>query len=150
MSPITFTNEDFKGVDPSQDDPMVISIHIDKFTIMETLVDQGSSVDILYWKTFKQMRIAEEEMKSNDDHFVGFSGERVGTRGYIELYTTFDEGKASKSIKNQYLVIDTNTSYNIHLGRPSINRLRVIVSTPHLATLQGGKEEEVIARSSTQ
>jgi len=26
MPPITFTDDDFKGVDPSQDDPMVISI----------------------------------------------------------------------------------------------------------------------------
>ena len=62
MSPITFTGEDFKGVDPSQDDLMVISIDIDKFTIMKTLVDQGSSINILYWKTFKQIRIVEQEI----------------------------------------------------------------------------------------
>jgi len=24
-----------------------------------------------------------------DDHVVGFSGANVGTKGYIELYTTF-------------------------------------------------------------
>lgn len=57
MPHITFTEEDFKGVDPSQDDPMVISVNIDNFTIMKTLIDQGSSVDILYWKTVKAMRI---------------------------------------------------------------------------------------------
>jgi len=70
MPPII--DRDFKGVDPSYDDPMVISIDIDKFAIMKTLVDQGSSVNILYWKTFKQMRIAEEKMKSYDDHVVDF------------------------------------------------------------------------------
>jgi len=47
MPPITFTDEDFKGVDYRQDDPMVISIDIDRFTIRKTLVDQGSSVAIL-------------------------------------------------------------------------------------------------------
>jgi len=47
MSPITFTSDDFKGVDYRQDDPMVISVDIDKFTIMKTLMDKGSSVDIL-------------------------------------------------------------------------------------------------------
>jgi len=56
----------------------------------------------------------------------------VGTKGYIELYTTFGEGKNTRTIKIRYLVIDANTSYNILLGRPSINRLMVIVSTPHL------------------
>jgi len=57
----------------------------------------------------------------------------VGTKGYIELYTTFGEGRSTRTIKIRYLVINTNTSYNILLGRPSINRLMAIVSTPHLA-----------------
>jgi len=52
MPPITFTNEDFKGIDPSQVDPMVIMVGIDNFSIMKMLVDQGSSVNILHWKTF--------------------------------------------------------------------------------------------------
>ena len=48
MPPITFTDDNFKGVDYRQDDLMVVLIDINKFTIMKTLVDQGSSVDILY------------------------------------------------------------------------------------------------------
>jgi len=52
---------------------MVIAVDIDRFTIRKTLVDQGSSVDILYWKTFKAMRITETEMMPYDDHVVGFS-----------------------------------------------------------------------------
>jgi len=100
MPPITFTDDDFKGVDyRQQDDPMVIAVDIDRFTIRKTLVDRESSVDILYWKTFKAMRIAETEMMPYDDHVVGFSGERVGTKGYIELYTTFGEGKNTRTIK---------------------------------------------------
>jgi len=96
-------------------------------------VDQGSSIDILYWKTFKAMRIPEAEMVPYDDHVVRFLGERVGTKGYIELYTTFGQEKNNKTIRIRYLVIDANTSYNILLGQPSINRLMEIVSTPHLA-----------------
>jgi len=134
MPPITFTDEDFKGVDyRQQDDPMVIAVDIDRFIIRKTLVDEGSLVDILYWKTFKAVRMAETEMMPYDDHVVAFSGERVGTKGYIDLYTTFGEGKSTRTIKIRYLVIDANTSYNILLGRPSINRLMAIVSTPHLA-----------------
>ena len=109
---------------------MVISVDIDNFTIKKTLVDQGSSVDILYWKTFKAMRISEEEMMPYNDHVVGFSGERVGTKGYIKLYTTFGLEGASKI---RYLVINANTSYNILLGKSSLNKLGAIVSTPHLA-----------------
>jgi len=132
MLPITFTDDNFKGVDYQQDDPMVISIDINKFTIMKTLVDQGSSVDILSYKTFRAMRIPEAEMVLYDDNVVSFAGEKVGTKGYIELYTTFGKGKNNKTIKIRYLVIDANTSYNILLRCLFINRLMAIVSTLHL------------------
>jgi len=79
------------------------------------------------------MRIPKAEMVPYDDHVVVFSGEKVVTKGYIELYTTFGEGKNNKTIRIRYLVIDVNTSYNILLERSSINRLMVIVLTPHLA-----------------
>jgi len=71
-------------------------------------MDKGSSVDILYWKTFKSMRMAETEMMPYDDHVVRFLSERVGTKGYIELYTIFGEGKNNKTTKIWYLVIDVN------------------------------------------
>jgi len=133
MPPITFTDKDFKGIDPSQNDPMVISVDINNFTIKKALVDQGSSVDILYWKTFRAMQIPIEEMMPYNDYVVGYSGERVGTKGYIELYTTFGLEEACKTFRIRYLVIDANTSYNILLGQSSLNKLRAIVSNPHLA-----------------
>jgi len=133
MPPITFTDDDFTAIDLAQNDPMVITVEIDKFAINKVLVDQGSFVDILYWKTSKKMKIHEIEIQPNDEQIVGFSGERVVTRGFIDLYTTFgEEGSMSKTIKIIYLLVNANTSYNILLGRSTINRLKAIVSTPHL------------------
>jgi len=78
------------------------------------------------------MRIPEEGIVPYDVHVVGFTGEKVGTKGYIELYTTFGKGKNCKTIRIRYLVIYANTSYNIMFGRSSINRLMTIILTPHL------------------
>ncbi|XP_020207579.1 uncharacterized protein LOC109792569 [Cajanus cajan] len=50
---ITFTEADFRGIDPDQDDPMVVSVEIHNCIVRKMLVDQGSSADILYWSTFK-------------------------------------------------------------------------------------------------
>ena len=55
-----------------------------------------------------------------ENHVADFSGERVGTKGYIELYTTFGQEKHCKTIRIWYLVIDAS-------------QLMAIVSTPHLA-----------------
>ena len=35
------------------------------------------------------MKIIESEIQPYDDQIIGFYGERVDTRGYIDLYTTF-------------------------------------------------------------
>ena len=43
IPPITFTDDDFTAIDLGQDDPMVITVEINKFAIAKTLVDQGSS-----------------------------------------------------------------------------------------------------------
>ncbi|XP_020225216.1 uncharacterized protein LOC109807099 [Cajanus cajan] len=131
---ITFTDADFQGIDPIQDDPMVISVEIHNCIVRKTLVDQGSSADILYWNTFKQLGISEKELMPYDEPLVGFSGERVSTKGYIKLFTRFcfDE-QEYKDIQVKYIVVHASTSYNILLGRPSLNMLGAIVSTPHLA-----------------
>jgi len=43
-----FTYEDFQEIDPDHDDPMMITVEIVEYAVMKTLVDQGSSVDILF------------------------------------------------------------------------------------------------------
>ncbi|XP_027912513.1 uncharacterized protein LOC114171939 [Vigna unguiculata] len=120
MPPITFSDVDFQGTDPNQDDPMVITIEVENFAIKKVLIDQGSSVDILYWKTFNKLQIPLADLTPHDEPIYGFSGERVPTKGYIDLHTTFGEGRQTKTIPIRYLVVEAHTSYNILLGRPSI------------------------------
>jgi len=126
IPPITFIDDDFTAIDLAQDDPMVITVEIDKFAIAKVLVDQGSSVDILYWETFKKMQISKAEIQPYNGQMVGFSGERVDTRGFIDLFTTFSDDYLNKTINIRYLLVNANTSYNILLGRPSINRLKAM------------------------
>ena len=54
MPLILFTDADFKTIDLRHDDPMVVA----NFVVMKTLIDQGSSIDILYWKTFKKLGLS--------------------------------------------------------------------------------------------
>jgi len=95
---------------------MVITVDVDNFAIMKTLVDQGSSVEILYWETFKKIRISETEIQLYNSQIVEFSEEHVDTWWYIDLYTTFGEDKhLRQTIKIRYLIVVSNTSYNILL-----------------------------------
>ncbi|XP_020206034.1 uncharacterized protein LOC109791179 [Cajanus cajan] len=145
MPPIKSSYRDFCGVNPIQDDPMVISVEVHNCIVKKTLVDQGSSTDILYWNTFVQMGILEESLESYHEPLVGFSGERVMTRGCIDLYTRFSfDQKTFREVKICYIVVHASTSYNILLGQPSINALGAIVSTPHLCVKFPSRDGQVI------
>jgi len=129
-----FINADFRNINPRHDDPMVITIEVANFVIMKTLIDQGSSVDILYWKTFRKMGISNDDIVQYDEQIFGFAGQRVNTRGYIDLDTKFGEGNRDcRTIKIKYLLVDAETSHNILIGRSSLNKLGAMVSTPHMA-----------------
>jgi len=62
-------------------------------------------------------------MVSYDEPIYGFFGERVCRRVYINLHTVFCEGNQTKTIPVCFLVVEAHTSYNVLLGRPSLNTL---------------------------
>ncbi|XP_014524300.1 uncharacterized protein LOC106780512 [Vigna radiata var. radiata] len=99
MLPITFIDEDFHAPDPEQDDPMVITVEVARYEISKVLVDQGSSVNILYWKTFQQMDISEDLIVPFGEQLVGFARERVDTRGYLDLRIRLEPAAPAKKRK---------------------------------------------------
>ncbi|KAL2976687.1 hypothetical protein AAZX31_13G023400 [Glycine max] len=133
LPPITFTDRDFKGINPVNQDKLVVdSIIIANFMVTRVLIDQGSSVDILYWKTFQRLEVSPDLVHPHGGPLLSFTGEKVETRGYEDSITTFSQGKLSRRFTIRYLLVDTNTSYLALIGRKTLNELGAIVSTPHL------------------
>jgi len=96
MLDIIFTDRDFRVIDTQQDDPMVITIDLANCEIRKTLVDQGNLVDVLYWRTFKKIGLKESKIIPLDEQIVGFLGEQVDTKGYIDLHTRSERSAGDK------------------------------------------------------
>ena len=133
LPPMTFIDKDFKSINPiNQDDPMVISIVIANFMVSKVLIYHDSSTDILYWKTFQRLEVSPDMIQPHYGSLLGFVGDRVETRGYVDLIITFGLGKLSRSFTIRYLIVDANTFYFALIGRKTLNELEAIVSTLHL------------------
>ncbi|XP_017441044.1 uncharacterized protein LOC108346478 [Vigna angularis] len=143
MPRITFSNKDFHAPDPNQDDPMVIMAVISQYTVAKVLIDQGSSANILYWKTFQQMNLSKDIIASFNEQILGFAGERVDTMGYVNLRTSLGTERGAKELKVRFLLVEANTSYNVLLGRPCLNAFGAIVSTPHLTLKDPSNEGRI-------
>ncbi|XP_059436681.1 uncharacterized protein LOC132169711 [Corylus avellana] len=100
--------------------------------IHQILVNNGSSADVLYWPVFKQMGIDRDRIKPFSSPLVGFAGEQVQPIGIISLPVTVGTTLKQKTIMVDFLVIDRPGAYNAIIGRPALNKLKVVTSTYHL------------------
>jgi len=102
MPPIIFTDDDFHGLDHQQDDPMVIIVEIENYAVKKVLVDQGSSVDILYWATYQKLQLPDTAMVPYDEPIYGFSGEQVSTPSFERGPKLKPSQSASLSLTRQH------------------------------------------------
>jgi len=129
---LVFTKADLRDVIPHDNDPVVISVVTVGRKVHRVLVDQGSSVDVMFWSTFNKLQLSPNLLRPYTGCLYGFAGDQVEVRGYLELRTTFTDGTTSSTESIRYLVVNANSTYNILLGRPALNMLRAVASTRHM------------------
>ena len=96
------------------------------------LVDNGSSVDILYYLAFQQMGIGRERLISTNAPLVDFGGTRVLPLGAITLSVVVGNYPQQIAKNVTFLVVDCSSAYNAILGRPTLNSWKAVTSTYHL------------------
>ncbi|XP_072074217.1 uncharacterized protein [Arachis hypogaea] len=132
LSTISFTKEDAQGMTPSHDHPVVITMILANANLHRTLIDQGSSADILLKSAFNKLRLEEKELRAYPDNLFEFGDIPIRPLGFIPLHTTFGNGMKSRTLSIDYIVVDVASAYNTLIGRTTLNRLVAFVSTPHL------------------
>ena len=80
------------------------------------LVDNGSSVDILYYPVFQQMRIDKERLIPTNAPFVGFGGSWVFPLGVVTLSVAVGDYPQQIIKDVTFLVVDCSSAYNAILG----------------------------------
>ena len=74
---ITFRESDVRLVHHLHCDALVITTMMTNNNIHRILVDNGSSVDILYYQTFQKMGLKNSDLKPSPNPIYGFTGNSV-------------------------------------------------------------------------
>ena len=101
-----------------------------KKIVHRVLIDNGSSVNIIFASAFHKMGIGREKLEPGNTHLLGFSGEKVIPLRSVQLVLTFPPFQATTTIK--FLIMNAPLAYNMLLGKPSLNAIRAIPSTYHM------------------
>ncbi|GAV57711.1 LOW QUALITY PROTEIN: hypothetical protein CFOL_v3_01247, partial [Cephalotus follicularis] len=120
---ITFSEADYEGVRLPHDDPVVVTLLVELFTMKRILIDSGSSADILYKHAFDQLRIPADQLKPVKTPLVGFTGETIHPLGSINLSVFAGTAPRQTQVEMTFLVVDTPSPYNAIVGQPGLNLL---------------------------
>lgn len=132
-SVISFSDEDYpQGMIERHQDALVITAKVGVNSVKKILIDNGSSVDILYHHAFSRMEFGDRKLENTHTPLYAFTGNEVKIVGTIDLPVLFGSMPCQVWKVVKFHVISANLSYNAILGRTTITALKAITSISHL------------------
>ncbi|XP_073057009.1 uncharacterized protein [Primulina eburnea] len=128
---ISFGPEDLKGVNLLHNDALVIQARVANYDILRVFVESGSSVNVISKDAFMQMDLQGYHLEAVETVLFGFAGHVVYPEGEIVLSLTLGSQDLKRTVMTSFTVVDSQSSYNIIMGRPTMNELRAVASTYH-------------------
>ena len=129
---IVFSERDGCSIRQPHNDPLVIMLRVEEFNIHRVLIDNGSSADIIYLPVFQQMKLDNRRIRPFTSPLVSFSRDRIVPKGIVTLTVIAVTYPAQVTKEIDFLIVNRPLTYNIILGRPALNMLRVATSTYYL------------------
>ena len=108
------------------------------------MVDDGSTVDILYLNAYKRMGLAESDLNPTISPLYGFTGDHVVPKWTMKLAVTVGEHSRTSTVVADFLIVNCLSAINKITGRPLLKALKAITSIYHLTvkfpTIEGTGE----------
>ncbi|XP_058202718.1 uncharacterized protein LOC131317163 [Rhododendron vialii] len=140
---ITFTEQDLQRIQTPHSDALVVTVQISTHSVKRVLVDQGSSMEVMYLSLFKELRIPESCLLPAEVPSIGFSGTPVWPIGRITLPVV--TGSVVSNL--EFVVVDAPSPYNVILGRNWLHSIKAVASTYHQVVRYigaHGKQEDLL------
>jgi hypothetical protein len=124
---ITFTEEDVKMKSTNHNDAMVIEVNIAGWVIGKILVDNGSSADILFLKTFEKMNLTRHMLHPLEYPLQGFGGKPIKPVGKVSLPVSFRDLDNARTETLTFDVVDIYHPYLAIFGRGFMNKFDAVI-----------------------
>ena len=92
-------------------------------------MDNDSFADIIYLSFFQQLKVDPKRLHPFESPLVNISGDRVYPKGIVTLTVTVRSYPQQLTRQLDFLAIDCSSSYNVIIGRPTLNHWKAVMST---------------------
>ncbi|XP_030935698.1 uncharacterized protein LOC115960841 [Quercus lobata] len=143
---LSFSNEDKIGTIRPHDDALVVILRIEGYDVKRVMVDQGSSVKIMYPDLYRGLNLKLENLTAYDLPLVSFNGKVVNSRGQIRLPMQ----AGFEVVEVDFIVVDAYFPYTAIVTRPWLHALGTVSSTLLLKVKypSGDRIEELVGSQS--
>ncbi|XP_028079581.1 uncharacterized protein LOC114281326 [Camellia sinensis] len=124
---MSFSSRDLERIQTPHNDALVVTLCVKDFDIKRILIDQGSSVEIMFYDTFKQMKLEDKDLAPATSSLVGFDSQPEWSIGKIIL--PVKAGCVTKQV--EFWVLNVPSTYNLILGRSWLHLMQAVASTYH-------------------
>ncbi|XP_062114333.1 uncharacterized protein LOC133825397 [Humulus lupulus] len=137
----TFVGESSKGRSTyakeyfAYNNPLVLTIHIANMKVHQVLVDNGSSVDILYCLSLGKMGLGIRNLRPCHTSLYGFTEDSIQPLGTIDLALTMGEQPKQTTVMSNFVVVSCALAFNAVFGRPSLRELKAVTLIYHLSVI---------------
>ncbi|XP_026454844.1 uncharacterized protein LOC113356050 [Papaver somniferum] len=126
-APITFEAYYVEEDMEDHNDPLILTLPIAGCNIKNILINGGSSVNVLFYDTFKRMKLNDEHLISSYHAIYGFNG--APTKPLGDIFLQINAGPMK--IDTRLSVVDAPSPYNAIIGQRWVHKLKGIASTYH-------------------
>jgi hypothetical protein len=106
---------------------MIIEVNIAGWVMRKILVDNGSSADILFLKTFEKMNLNQHMLHPPEYPLLGFGGKPIKPVGKISLLVSFGDLDNARTETLTFDVVDMYHPYLMIFGRGFMNKFDAVI-----------------------
>ncbi|RWW53010.1 hypothetical protein BHE74_00040535 [Ensete ventricosum] len=106
---------------PDHDDALVVTAHIANARIRRIM--------ILYLDIFYKLGMTNRDLIPMTSILIGFTGDIITPVGVATLPVTFGDEPRTKTFMVPFMVVDLPLAFYVIIGRPTLNKLRAVIST---------------------
>ncbi|XP_071913927.1 uncharacterized protein [Coffea arabica] len=137
---ITFGPRDAVPPASGNHETIVIDIVTNNYRVKKVYVDQGSAVDIMFYRAFKELGLRDDQLTPVRTPLVGFTGPPISSEGMITLMVTVGQAPKCRTVPVNFVrQVPTPGGIAEVRGDPEVTR------ACYLATLRG--QEKVVAQT---